>query len=61
MVHFHLNDLSGLVFVYLLVFSRTGAMLMLLPGIGGGAGVPPRVRLLLALAVSMALTPMLAQ
>jgi flagellar biosynthetic protein FliR len=60
MIHFHLNDLSGLVYIYLLVFARTGAMLMLLPGIGGGAGVPPRVRLFLALAVSLALTPMLA-
>jgi flagellar biosynthetic protein FliR len=60
MIHFHLSDLSGLVFVYLLVFARTGAMLMLLPGIGGGAGVPPRVRLLLAIAVSLALAPMLA-
>ncbi len=35
-------------------------MVMLLPGIGGGAGVPPRVRLLLALAISLALTPELA-
>ena len=59
-MHFHLNDLSGLAFVYILVFARTGAMVMLLPGIGGGAGVPPRVRLLLALAISLALTPELA-
>jgi flagellar biosynthetic protein FliR len=59
-MHFHLNDLSGLAFVYMLVFARTGAMVMLLPGIGGGAGVPPRVRLFLALGISLALTPSLA-
>jgi flagellar biosynthetic protein FliR len=59
-MHFHLNDLSGLAYVYILVFARTGSMVMLLPGIGGGAGVPPRVRLLLALAISLALTPELA-
>lgn len=62
MIHFHLNDLSGLVYVYILVFARTGSMVMLLPGIGTGtgAGVPPRIRLLLALAISVALTPELA-
>jgi flagellar biosynthetic protein FliR len=60
MIHFHLNDLSGLAFVYMLVFARTGAMVMLLPGIGGGAGVPPRVRLFLALGISLALTPELS-
>jgi flagellar biosynthetic protein FliR len=60
MLHFHLNDLSGLALVYMLVFARTGAMVMLLPGLGSGAGVPPRVRLLLALAISLALTPELS-
>jgi flagellar biosynthetic protein FliR len=60
MIHFHLKDLSGLVLVYLLVFARTGAMVMLLPGIGGSGGVPPRVRLVLALGISLALTPELA-
>ena len=60
MMQFHLNDLSGLVLVYLLVFARTGAMIMLLPGIGGSTGVPPRVRLLLALGISFALAPELA-
>lgn len=59
MLTFHLTDLSGLVLVYLLVFARTGAMFMLLPPINQ-AGVPPRVRLVLALAVSLALTPGLA-
>jgi flagellar biosynthetic protein FliR len=50
----HLSSLSGTVLVYLLVFSRVGAMIMLLPAIGE-AGVPPRVRLALALAISLAL------
>jgi flagellar biosynthetic protein FliR len=44
------------VLTYLLVFSRVGAMVMLLPAIGQ-AGVPARVRLVLALAISFALTP----
>ena len=39
---------------YLLTFARTGAMIMLLPVIGD-AGVPARVRLAFALAVSAAL------
>lgn len=59
MLRFHVNDLSGFVLVYFLVFARTGAMMMLLPPINQ-AGVPSRVRLMLALAVSMALTPGLA-
>ena len=52
----HLANLSGAILAYFLVFARTGAMIMLLPGIGE-AGVPPRVRLALALAVSFALAP----
>jgi flagellar biosynthetic protein FliR len=56
---FHVNDLSGFVLVYFLVFARTGAMLMLLPPINQ-AGIPSRVRLVLALAVSLALAPGLA-
>ena len=51
-----LPALSGVVLVYLLVFARTGAMIMLLPPIGD-ANVPARVRLMLALAVSFALAP----
>ena len=51
-----LPGLSGAVLVYLLVFARTGAMVMLLPAIGDAA-VPGRVRLILALAVSVALAP----
>lgn len=56
MLSVHLADLSGLALVYLLVFARTGAMLMLLPPISQ-AGVPSRVRLVLALAISCALAP----
>src|SRR5580704_12063935 len=55
-MHIHLPALSGTILVYLLVFSRVGAMVMLLPGIGT-MGVPSRVRLVLALAISFALTP----
>jgi flagellar biosynthetic protein FliR len=55
-MHFHLPELSGLLLTYLLVFSRTGAMMMLLPALGEG-GIPARVRLVLALAVSVALAP----
>jgi flagellar biosynthetic protein FliR len=55
-MHIHLPDLSGIVLTYLLVFSRVGAMIMLLPGFGT-MGVPARVRLVLALAIALALTP----
>ena len=55
-MHIHLPDLSGLILVYLLVFARTGAMVMLLPAIGE-ASVPPMVRLVLSLAISLALAP----
>ena len=55
-MHIHLPALSGILLTYLLVFSRVGAMMMLLPGVGT-MGVPARVRLVLALAVSFALTP----
>jgi len=58
-MHITLPGLSGTVLVYLLVFARTGAMVMLLPGIGE-ASVPSRVRLLLALAISLALAPTVA-
>jgi flagellar biosynthesis protein FliR len=51
-----LPALSGAVLVYLLVFARTGAMLMLLPPIGD-TNVPGRVRLILALAMTIALAP----
>jgi flagellar biosynthetic protein FliR len=52
----HLPALSGIILTYLLVFSRVGAMVMLLPAISE-MGVPSRVRLVLALAIAFALTP----
>ena len=55
-MHIHLPELSGIILTYLLVFSRTGSMMMLLPALGEG-GIPARVRLVLALAVSVALAP----
>jgi flagellar biosynthesis protein FliR len=54
-----LPSLTGAVLVYLLVFARSGAMLMLLPPIGD-ANVPSRVRLVLALALALALAPTVA-
>ena len=55
-----LPQLQGIVLVYLLTFARAGAMIMLLPVIGD-AGVPVRVRLAFALAVSAALVSITAQ
>ncbi len=51
-----LPSLSGAVLVYLLVFCRAGSMLMLLPPLGD-VNVPARVRLMLAVALTMALAP----
>ena len=45
-------DLPASIYAILLVFARTGAMMMLVPGIGE-IGVPARVRLGLALAVAV--------
>jgi flagellar biosynthetic protein FliR len=56
---FTFGDVSGLLTVYMLVFSRVGAMIMLLPAVGD-MGVPPRVRLSLALAISLAMAPTVA-
>ncbi|MEJ0043626.1 MAG: flagellar biosynthetic protein FliR [Rhizomicrobium sp.] len=55
-MHIHLPALSGTLLTYLLVFARTGSLMMLLPALGEG-GIPARVRLVLALAVTVALTP----
>ena len=46
-------------FVVFLVFARTGSALMVMPGFGE-AYVPPRVRLLIALAISVVVTPVVA-
>ncbi|PHS27636.1 MAG: flagellar biosynthetic protein FliR [Robiginitomaculum sp.] len=45
-------NLSASVFTYALVFSRAGAIMMLLPGIGE-VGVPTRIRLALAFSVTL--------
>ena len=55
-MHIELANFSGAILIYLLVFARVGAMIMLLPGFGT-MGVPARVRLVLALAISLALIP----
>ena len=55
-MHIHLPALSGEILAALLVFARTGAMVMMLPAIGE-ATVPPLVRLMLALAISLCLMP----
>src|SRR5882762_11516244 len=55
-----LPQLQGVVLVFLLTFARAGAMIMLLPVIGD-AGVPVRVRLAFALAVSAALVSVTAK
>jgi flagellar biosynthesis protein FliR len=54
-----LPQLQGVVLVYLLTFARAGSMIMLMPVIGD-AGVPMRVRLAFALAVSAALVSLTA-
>ncbi|HSZ74397.1 MAG TPA: flagellar biosynthetic protein FliR [Rhizomicrobium sp.] len=56
---FTIPNLPVTILIYALVFSRVGAMVMLLPGVGETT-VPPRVRLTLALAIAFALTPALA-
>jgi flagellar biosynthesis protein FliR len=48
----------GQAFAVLMVFARIGAALMFLPGFGE-ASVAPRVRLMIALALSIVLTPLL--
>jgi flagellar biosynthetic protein FliR len=55
----HLATLTDTVLIYALVFARTGAMVMLVPGLGN-TGVPSTVRLVMALAISFALTPVVA-
>lgn len=58
----HTFDLAqlvgGHVFAFLLIFTRFGAAFMFLPGIGE-TYVAPRVRLILALAIALLLTPVL--
>ena len=52
MTSLHLDQLlSGHVFAFLLIFSRIGAVMTLMPGIGE-AYVSPRLRMMLALSFS---------
>ena len=51
--------LVGSLFALALVFARLGGVIMLMPGVGDGY-VSARTRLLLALAVTVAVTPVLA-
>lgn len=59
MLSIHLGDFSGLILIYFLTFARLGAMIMLLPPLSQ-AGVPSRVRLVLALAISVVAAPVVA-
>jgi flagellar biosynthetic protein FliR len=52
------NLLPAEIFAYVLVFSRIGATISLLPGFGE-TYVSPRIRLLLALTITVLLTPVL--
>lgn len=55
-----LNFLPQTAFAFILLFARTGAMSMALPGIGSQM-VPPRIRLVFALALSLILYPLVSK
>lgn len=59
MEEFIQNMVVGQVYALMLVFTRVGTAMMIMPGIGDGF-VPERIRLLFALAFSAAMTPILA-
>lgn len=52
-----LDFLPQTAFAFMLIFARTGAMVMTLPGIGDRT-VPPRIRLVFALALSLIMLPL---
>ncbi len=52
--------LSQQVFVFMMIFARLGTMFMVLPGFGAN-GIPVRVRLILALAVSALMMPVVQE
>ena len=54
-----LNWLPNMAFVYLLLFARIGAILMLMPGLGEQT-IPARMRLSFALAFTLVLYPLLS-
>ena len=51
-----LDVLPQTALAYLLIFARVGTMVMAIPGVGDRA-VPPRLRLVFALALSLILYP----
>lgn len=51
--------ITGNTYVFLIIFMRLGSALMVMPGVGDSF-VSPQIRLLFALALSCALTPVLA-
>ena len=55
-----LNFLPQTAFAFILLFARTGALSMALPGIGSQM-VPPRIRLVFALALSLILYPLVSK
>ena len=57
-ITFSADILSTSVFVFLAIFARVGAMIMVLPGFDSSS-VPPRIRLMIALALSYVLWPLL--
>jgi len=57
---FTLDFLPQTAFAFILLFARTGAMSMALPGIGSQM-VPPRIRLVFALALSLILYPIVSK
>lgn len=54
---FTLDFLPQTAFAYMLIFARTGAMTMALPGIGDRM-IPPRIRLVFALTLSLIMFPL---
>jgi len=52
--------LPGVAYLYLLIFSRVGTMLMLMPAFGNGV-IPARMRLSLALLLSLVFYPLVSQ
>lgn len=55
-----LDFLPEVTFVFMLIFARVGAMLMLLPALGESS-IPPRFRLSLGLALALVLYPAVSQ
>lgn len=55
-----LDLLPHTAFLFLLVFTRVGAIAMALPGIGDQT-IPPRIRLVFALALTLVLLPLVAR